>query len=273
MSEYTDLIAEARKTLEQHDRVHKNYSDRPLPKSGVAASLRALLQAVTVPTENEREQLVTVAMAALDREENWSRDPDNSGWVYDIQGGARSIIARGFRLPVPVEREKPKWKCESCSYPPPVGEGNPNMNQHARCSLCGNECWIPVEQDPREVAHIECDCVPDLGPSHCHLCGERVGHPVQWVDAHGVDWAELVRSKNRMIAELKDVAVPVEPEWEYGVEYEIGSARSVFTLAHSEEQARKWVDDSSIDTGLCRRIPAGEWQAVAPDEVTEGGAQ
>jgi hypothetical protein len=22
----------------------------------------------------------------------------------------------------------------------------------------------------QDTEHIECDCVPDLGPSHCHLC-------------------------------------------------------------------------------------------------------
>ena len=27
-----------------------------------------------------------------------------------------------------------------------------------------------ADQDPREYSHIECDCVPNLGPSHCHLC-------------------------------------------------------------------------------------------------------
>ena len=41
-----------------------------------------------------------------------------------------------------------------------------------------------VAQDPREVAHIECDCVPDLGPSHCHLCGTRAGTPVPWSKVH-----------------------------------------------------------------------------------------
>lgn len=31
--------------------------------------------------------------------------------------------------------------------------------------------------------HGECDCVPELGPSHCHLCGEAEGHPVPWDEA------------------------------------------------------------------------------------------
>lgn len=38
--------------------------------------------------------------------------------------------------------------------------------------------------DPREVAHIECDCSPSLGPSHCHLCGVRAGREVAWSEAH-----------------------------------------------------------------------------------------
>ena len=38
--------------------------------------------------------------------------------------------------------------------------------------------------DPRAVAHIECDCVPSLGPSHCHLCSGRAGREVPWSEAH-----------------------------------------------------------------------------------------
>ncbi len=44
--------------------------------------------------------------------------------------------------------------------------------------------WTQPGDDPRKVAHIECDCVPDLGPSHCHLCSERRGAPVPWGEAH-----------------------------------------------------------------------------------------
>lgn len=43
---------------------------------------------------------------------------------------------------------------------------------------------VPAPTDPRDVAHIECDCVPNLGPSHCHLCGDRAGHPIPWTEAH-----------------------------------------------------------------------------------------
>lgn len=40
-------------------------------------------------------------------------------------------------------------------------------------------------RDPREWQHVECDCVPDLGPSHCHLCGKEAGREMPWAEAHG----------------------------------------------------------------------------------------
>ena len=50
--------------------------------------------------------------------------------------------------------------------------------------------------DARDHLHAKCDCVPDLGPAHCHLCtGE--GSPVRWEDC------EAVR-------EIADVSEPVE---------------------------------------------------------------
>lgn len=37
----------------------------------------------------------------------------------------------------------------------------------------------------QETEHGECDCVPNLGPSHCHLCTEAVpgGPIVEWSSA------------------------------------------------------------------------------------------
>jgi len=32
--------------------------------------------------------------------------------------------------------------------------------------------------------HFKCDCVPDQGPEHCHLCGDDAGRPMAWVNAH-----------------------------------------------------------------------------------------
>lgn len=32
--------------------------------------------------------------------------------------------------------------------------------------------------------HFRCDCVPELGPEHCHVCGDDKGRPVAWSEAH-----------------------------------------------------------------------------------------
>lgn len=34
--------------------------------------------------------------------------------------------------------------------------------------------------DMREHLHAKCDCVPNLGPAHCHLCSNQQGSPVPW---------------------------------------------------------------------------------------------
>lgn len=39
--------------------------------------------------------------------------------------------------------------------------------------------------DAREYLHAKCDCVPDLGPAHCHLCTGK-GAPVKWEDCEAV---------------------------------------------------------------------------------------
>jgi hypothetical protein len=38
--------------------------------------------------------------------------------------------------------------------------------------------------------HFRCDCVPDLGPAHCHRCSRGAGSPVQWDNAPCRDWVE-----------------------------------------------------------------------------------
>lgn len=53
-----------------------------------------------------------------------------------------------------------------------------------------------------------------------------------------------------------------EPEWEYGVEYEMTSTESDFIPAPSRTEAEKWVTESLSDTGLIRRRKAGEWEEV-----------
>lgn len=40
--------------------------------------------------------------------------------------------------------------------------------------------------DPRAVMHAKCNCVPNLGPAHCHKCGELQGTPVPWTHCTAV---------------------------------------------------------------------------------------
>ena len=40
--------------------------------------------------------------------------------------------------------------------------------------------------DAREFLHAKCDCVPDLGPAHCHLCSDEKGSSVPWPECSAV---------------------------------------------------------------------------------------
>lgn len=44
--------------------------------------------------------------------------------------------------------------------------------------------------DAREFLHAQCDCVPRLGPAHCHLCGVGKDSPVEWKDCAAVSEVE-----------------------------------------------------------------------------------
>ena len=72
--------------------------------------------------------------------------------------------------------------------------------------------------DPRKVAHIQCDCVPDLGPSHCHLCSERAGREMPWSEAHPDLRARLEALRdewNRYGDVANDDGYPLEAEHYY----------------------------------------------------------
>lgn len=56
-----------------------------------------------------------------------------------------------------------------------------------------------------------------------------------------------------------------EPEWEYGIEYEVSVEQTEFIDAESREQAERWATDSPIDSSLVRRRKAGEWEVVTDD--------
>lgn len=56
-------------------------------------------------------------------------------------------------------------------------------DQAAKIKSANHEEGKQAMSDPRETEHIECDCVPEIGPSHCHLCSVNLGHPVSWGEA------------------------------------------------------------------------------------------
>ena len=54
----------------------------------------------------------------------------------------------------------------------------------ARRVLAAADAVVTV--DAREHLHAKCDCVPDLGPAHCHLCSNERGAPVPWPECSAV---------------------------------------------------------------------------------------
>lgn len=56
------------------------------------------------------------------------------------------------------------------------------MPTHRRGDDCPATAAVP---DAREHLHAKCDCVPDLGPAHCHLCSAD-GSPVEWANCVAV---------------------------------------------------------------------------------------
>ncbi len=64
----------------------------------------------------------------------------------------------------------------------------------------------------REVAHWECDCVPDLGPTHCHACSDAAGHPVEWADSTHGPSAEVAELKAKIAESQEIVAELLDPD-------------------------------------------------------------
>ena len=60
----------------------------------------------------------------------------------------------------------------------------------------------PQPTDPREFAHMECDCVPDLGQSHCHKCGDEAGgRIIAWKDTYHGERVQRTGDVAELIAE------------------------------------------------------------------------
>ena len=59
------------------------------------------------------------------------------------------------------------------------------VGEHSQTIRATAALTTPQEGDARERLHAKCDCVPDLGPAHCHLCSAD-GSPVEWANCVAV---------------------------------------------------------------------------------------
>lgn len=67
-----------------------------------------------------------------------------------------------------------------------------NYSQRASCAYLAVTALAAAGRlaneptDARDYLHAKCDCVPDLGPAHCHFCGNVKGSPVPWTECDAV---------------------------------------------------------------------------------------
>ena len=159
---------------------------------------------------------------------------------------------------------------------------------------------VPVQGEPRDVRellHAKCDCVPDLGPEHCHLCGNVKGSPVPWSECDSVthfvpdaalaaiervravaedgvwrdtktsgDWAwALDHMAHKILAALDGAP---EPEWEYRYAeihddsemYTYGPRDNADGCFDTAEDARdERIEDTDVVVRRPKR-PASEWE-------------
>lgn len=68
---------------------------------------------------------------------------------------------------------------------------------------------------PSLPPHFRCDCVPDLGPAHCHRCSQLSSQKVMWDEAGCADFIEnledLIDPKAEGVAEAIDVLIRSRP--------------------------------------------------------------
>lgn len=181
---------------------------------------------------------------------NWATDYGRRGETVKV-GAMHLALAELLHRQasaVPVEVD-PQWKTT-----PPHGwrTFGSHLERPGQLEFWGEEfsndglpLWErPVEVDPRDVAHIACDCVPDLGPEHCHLCSKRAGPPVPWPECSS------------------RLSVEGEVEREYGIR--AADDEEPYTDASDDLD---WVLDHALLTDgdqIVRRRKAGPWEEVTP---------
>ena len=75
----------------------------------------------------------------------------------------------------------------------------PERETRMRAALAAADAVVTV--DAREHLHAKCDCVPDLGPAHCHLCSNERGAPVPWPECSAVATGVTVEMIAKVLAD------------------------------------------------------------------------
>lgn len=90
--------------------------------------------------------------------------------------------------------------------------------------------------------HFECDCVPNLGTSHCHACSDATGGEVEWSNC------------------AAGLAPQPEPEYEYRC---VHPSPDVTVVVRSND----WEEHSRKCPGVIeRRVKAGAWERAEQEE-------
>lgn len=100
--------------------------------------------------------------------------------------------------------------------------------------------------DPREVAHIACDCVPDLGPEHCHLCSNRNGKETPWSECSARKVAEAEPSEAQCVEIAnriqRSLGVAIYPSTVRAILHDVG----IFSPGSSHEGSSPEPSDEQV---------------------------
>lgn len=101
-----------------------------------------------------------------------------------IERGADALVAR---QPSVIDRDTAIDAIAGGTISVPGGYGVLHGDDAANIvdAIIGQAAVPDAATDVREYLHAKCDCVPDLGPAHCHLCSAD-GSPVEWANCVAV---------------------------------------------------------------------------------------
>lgn len=94
-----------------------------------------------------------------------------------------------------------------------------------------------AQGDARDHLHAKCDCVPGLGPAHCHLCGDAQGSPVQWAECSAVraalTEAPATSEPNQSETKSNEVLGFTDAQIE-------AAAKALFAIEEPDQNAWRW---------------------------------